>query len=140
MRQELLQGDVSVRSSVHLSARPSVACLSESPKFAILRYQKPVGVRSVVYPALFVSHFILFQPELLRVYFQLSLFFSCNFNVGPFLDILVTIFGFQLSLYAILSICGFVGWRKLDTALNEVKQEYKHTKVNSFIIIAYELS
>ena len=53
----------------------------------------------------------------------------CNFNVGPFLDILVTIFAFQLALYAILSICGFAGWQSLDKALNEVKEEYRATEV-----------
>ena len=54
----------------------------------------------------------------------------CNFNVGPFLDIVVTIFAFQLSLYAILSFCGFAGWQSLDKALNEVKKEYKETEVS----------
>jgi len=54
--------------------------------------------------------------------------YICNFNVGPFLDIVVTIFAFQLTLYAILSFCGFAGWQSLDKALNEVKKEYKETE------------
>lgn len=54
--------------------------------------------------------------------------FTCNFNVGPFLDIIVSVFATQLTLYALFSICGLAGWQGLDIPLNEVKKEYKETK------------